>query len=279
VTGRGDWSVRVPHVAPGGWAFEFANDLYPDLDDAAVIALALRELEMGRDAVDRAHAWIAGMQSSNGGWGAFDVDNTSDWLYKIPFCDFGAVIDPPSEDVSAHALEALGPEPAYDAVVKRGLDYLLGEQCADGSWWGRWGVNHVYGTGAVLPALEACGFGPEHPAVRRAVAWLDSHQADNGGFGEDVASYYDPAFIGRGVTTPSQTAWALLAYVAAGEAQEPHARRAAEYLCAEQLEDGDWREAHFTGTGFPTDFMIRYHLYRLHYPVMALGRLRERLAR
>jgi squalene-hopene/tetraprenyl-beta-curcumene cyclase len=279
VTGRGDWSARVPHVAPGGWAFEFANDLYPDLDDAAVIALALRELEMGRDAVDRAHAWIAGMQSSNGGWGAFDVDNTSDWLYKIPFCDFGAVIDPPSEDVSAHALEALGPEPAYDAVVKRGLDYLLGEQRADGSWWGRWGVNHVYGTGAVLPALEACGFEPEHPAVRRAVAWLDSHQADNGGFGEDVASYYDPAFIGRGVTTPSQTAWALLAYVAAGEAQEPHARRAAEYLCAEQLEDGDWREAHFTGTGFPTDFMIRYHLYRLHYPVMALGRLRERLAR
>jgi len=279
VTAKGDWSVRVPHVAPGGWAFEFANDLYPDLDDAAVIALVLRELEMGRDAVDRAHAWIAGMQSSNGGWGAFDVDNTSDWLYKIPFCDFGAVIDPPSEDVSAHALEALGPEPAYDAVVKRGLDYLLGEQRADGSWWGRWGVNHVYGTGAVLPALEACGFEPEHPAVRRAVAWLDSHQADNGGFGEDVASYYDPAFIGRGVTTPSQTAWALLAYVAAGEAQGASARRAAEYLCAEQLEDGDWREAHFTGTGFPTDFMIRYHLYRLHYPVMALGRLRERLAR
>src|SRR5712692_7110386 len=131
VTAKGDWSVRVPHVAPGGWAFEFANDLYPDLDDAAVIALVLRELEMGRDAVDRAHAWIAGMQSSNGGWGAFDVDNTSDWLYKIPFCDFGAVIDPPSEDVSAHALEALGPEPAYDAVVKRGLDYLLGEQRAD----------------------------------------------------------------------------------------------------------------------------------------------------
>jgi squalene-hopene/tetraprenyl-beta-curcumene cyclase len=279
VTAKGDWSVRVPHVAPGGWAFEFANDLYPDLDDAAVIALALRELDLGRDAVERAHAWIAGMQSSSGGWGAFDVDNTSDWLYKIPFCDFGAVIDPPSEDVSAHALEALGPEPAYDAVVRRGLDYLLGEQRADGSWWGRWGVNHVYGTGAVLPALEACGFEPEHPAMRRAVAWLDSHQAENGGFGEDVASYYDPAFIGRGVTTPSQTAWALLAYVAAGEAQGASARRAAEYLCAEQLEDGDWREAHFTGTGFPTDFMIRYHLYRLHYPVMALGRLRERLAR
>jgi squalene-hopene/tetraprenyl-beta-curcumene cyclase len=279
VTAKGDWSVRVPHVAPGGWAFEFANDLYPDLDDAAVIALALRELNLGRDAVERAYAWIAGMQSSNGGWGAFDVDNTSDWLYKIPFCDFGAVIDPPSEDVSAHALEALGPEPAYDAVVSRGLDYLFGEQRADGSWWGRWGVNHVYGTGAVLPALEACGFEPEHPAMRRAVAWLDSHQAENGGFGEDVASYYDPAFIGRGVTTPSQTAWALLAYVAAGEAHGAPARRAAEYLCAEQLEDGDWREAHFTGTGFPTDFMIRYHLYRLHYPVMALGRLRERLAR
>src|SRR5207245_1774509 len=156
----------------GGWAFEFANDFYPDLDDAAVIALALRELEMGRGAVERAHAWIAGMQSSNGGWGAFDVDNTSTWLYRIPFCDFGAVIDPPSEDVSAHAVEALARRRGYDEAIRRGTEYLLGEQQRDGSWWGRWGVNHVYGTGAVLPALEAVGCESDHPAVRRAVAWL-----------------------------------------------------------------------------------------------------------
>lgn len=274
---RGDWAVRRPALEPGGWAFEFENDLYPDVDDAAVVVLALRSLGVGEEAAERGLAWIAGMQSRNGGWGAFDVDNTSDWLYRLPFCDFGAVIDPPSEDVTAHALEALAPEARYAPVVGRGVDYLLREQRADGSWWGRWGVNHVYGTGAALPALEACGLGPSHPAVRRAVAWLDEVQSARGGFGEDVLSYHDPAWRGRGVPTPSQTAWALLAYVAAGEAERSSARRAADYLCAEQLRDGDWREEHYTGTGFPTDFMIRYHLYRLHFPLMALGRLRERL--
>jgi squalene-hopene/tetraprenyl-beta-curcumene cyclase len=274
----GDWAVRVPHVEPGGWAFEFENDLYPDIDDAAVVALALRELDLGPEAVARSLRWIAGMQSSGGGWGAFDVDNTSDWLYRIPFFDFGAVIDPPSEDVTAHALEALVPEPAHGAAVRRGLDYLLGKQQEDGSWWGRWGVNHVYGTAAALPALEACGIPHDHPAVRHAVAWLDSVQAPDGGFGEDIRSYYDPAWRGRGVTTPSQTAWGVLAYVAAGEAHSRSARRAADSLCTSQMENGDWREDHYTGTGFPTDFMIRYHLYRLHFPLMALGRLRERLA-
>ena len=274
----GDWSVRRPDLAPGGWAFEFANDLYPDVDDAAVVALALRELDMGHDAVGRALEWVAGMQSSNGGWGSFDVDNTSDWLYKIPFCDFGAVIDPPSEDVTAHALEALASEQGYDEAVGRGLSYLFGEQQDDGSWWGRWGVNHIYGTGAALPALEACGVPHDHPAVRRAVAWLDSVQDSSGGFGEDIRSYHDPAFRGLGPLTPSQTAWALLAYVAAGAATSDAARRAGEYLCSAQDPGGDWTEEHYTGTGFPTDFMIRYHLYRLHFPLMALGRLRERLA-
>ncbi len=278
VTVKGDWAVRVPDLEPGGWAFEFANDTYPDVDDAAVVALALRELGLGDDAVARSRRWIAGMQSANGGWGAFDVDNTADWLYRIPFCDFGAVIDPPSEDVTAHALEALAPGPGYGDVVRRGLDYLLREQRSDGSWWGRWGVNHVYGTGAVLPALEACGISHDHPAVRRAVAWLDSVQAEGGGFGEDIRSYHDPAWRGRGVVTPSQTAWALVAYCAAGEAEGDRARRAGGSLCATQLPNGDWEERHFTGTGFPTDFMIRYHLYRLHFPLMALGRLRERLS-
>jgi len=277
VTVKGDWSVRVPDVEPGGWAFEFANDLYPDVDDAAVVCLALEELGIGDDAVQRGLRWMEGMQSSNGGWGAFDVDNTSDWLYKIPFFDFGAVIDPPSEDVAAHAVEALAPHPAYAATTNRGVDYLLREQQDDGSWWGRWGVNHVYGTAAVLPALEAAGIPHDHDSMYRAVEWLDSVQHESGGFGEDIRSYHEREWRGRGVPTASQTAWGALAYVAAGEAQRVSARRAADFLCVSQQGDGDWSEEHYTGTGFPTDFMIRYHLYRLHFPLIALGRLRERL--
>ena len=274
---KGDWSVRVPELLPGGWAFEFANEHYPDTDDAAVVTLALRSLGIGEEAERRGLRWLAGMQSSNGGWGAFDVDNTSDWLYKIPFFDFGAVIDPPSEDVTAHALEALADVAGYEETVRRGTDYLLRTQQPDGSWWGRWGVNHVYGTGAALPALEALGFGPDDTPIRRAVAWLDSVQDAGGGFGEDIGSYHQPVWRGRGVPTASQTAWALLAYVAGGAAKGEAARRAAEFLCSEQR-NGDWEEEHYTGTGFPTDFMIRYHLYRLHFPLMALGRLRERLS-
>jgi squalene-hopene/tetraprenyl-beta-curcumene cyclase len=277
VTTKGDWAIRRPNLAPGGWAFEFENDLYPDVDDTAVVALALRELGLGEDAVRRGLDWVEGMQSANGGWGAFDADNSSYWLYKLPFCDFGYVIDPPSEDVSAHAIEALAPEPRYADATARGLEYLVREQQWDGSWWGRWGVNHVYGTGAVLPALEAAGFEPDHPVIRNAVRWLDSVQHEHGGFGEDIRSYHEVAMRGRGAATPSQTAWALLGYVAAGDAQGSSARNAADYLCAEQEANGDFTEEHYTGTGFPTDFMIRYHLYRLHFPLMALGRLRERL--
>src|SRR5579859_1115791 len=279
VTVKGDWSVRVPDVEPGGWAFEFQNDLYPDVDDAAVVVLALEELGIGHEAVQRGLKWIEGMQSSNGGWGAFDVDNTSDWLYKIPFFDFGAVIDPPSEDVAAHAVEALAPHSAYDETTRRGVGYLLREQQDDGSWWGRWGVNHIYGTAAVLPALEAAGIPHGHGSMRRAVDWLDSVQHESGGFGEDIRSYHEREWRGRGVPTASQTAWGALAYVAAGEAQRASARRAADFLCVSQQGDGDWSEEHYTGTGFPTDFMIRYHLYRLHFPLIALGRLRERLNR
>ncbi len=279
VTVAGDWAVRTPQLAPGGWAFEFENDLYPDVDDTAVVALALRRCHRGRDAVDRGLAWTAGMQSRSGGWGAFDVDNEAYWLYKLPFCDFGKVTDEPSADVTAHALEALAPETGFDDEVRRGLDWLLREQEANGSWFGRWGVNHVYGTGAALPALEAVGIEPGHRAFRRAVAWLDSVQNEDGGFGEDIRSYADRTWRGRGTSTPSQTAWALLAYVAADEGGSQAARRAAEWLCRTQQPNGDWEEAHFTGTGFPLDFMIRYHLYRLHFPLLALGRLRERLSR
>jgi squalene-hopene/tetraprenyl-beta-curcumene cyclase len=279
VTVAGDWAVRLPELAPGGWAFEFENDFYPDVDDTAVVALALRRCHRAHEAVDRGLAWMAGMQSSRGGWGAFDADNEAFWLYKLPFCDFGKVTDEPSADVTAHAIEALVQERGYDHEVRRGLDWLLAEQEADGSWFGRWGVNHVYGTAAALPALEACGLGPEHPAMRRAIAWLDSVQNEDGGFGEDIRSYGDPAWRGRGASSPSQTAWALLAYVAANEAQGLPARRAAEWLCDAQQANGDWEEQQFTGTGFPLDFMIRYHLYRLHFPLLALGRLRERLSR
>src|SRR2546423_11775367 len=226
VTVKGDWAIRRPELAPGGWAFEFQNDLYPDVDDAAVTSLALRELGIGDAAVRRALDWVAGMQSKNGGWGAFDADNTKHWIPKIPFCDFGAVIDPPSVDVSAHALEVLAPEGGYEPEVERGLDYLVSEQEDDGSWWGRWGVNHLYGTGAALPALEACGVPHDHPSVRRAVDWMNSVQHESGGFGEDIRSYDAREWRGRGAPTPSQTPGGLLGDVAAGDADSEEAPRA-----------------------------------------------------
>jgi squalene-hopene/tetraprenyl-beta-curcumene cyclase len=274
---RGDWAIRRPDLAPGGWSFEFDNDLYPDIDDTVVVALALRELELGDEAVRRGLDWTVGMQSRSGGWGAFDADNEALWLYKLPMCDFGKVTDEPSADVTAHALETLGREVGYDSAVASGLDWLLAQQEPDGSWFGRWGVNHLYGTGAAVPALEACGVPPEHPAIRRALSWLDSVQQRSGAFGEDIVSYGDPARRGRGAATPSQTAWALLAYVAGGAERGLSTHRAAEYLCQTQRPNGDWDEQHYTGTGFPLDFMIGYHLYRVTFPLLALGRLRERL--
>jgi squalene-hopene/tetraprenyl-beta-curcumene cyclase len=273
----GDWAVRRPDLAPGGWAFEFANDGYPDTDDTAEVVLALRRVRHPaparlRGAVERGVRWTAGMQSRDGGWGAFDADNTRELAYKLPFCDFGAVIDPPSADVTAHVVEMLAAEGrADDEACRRGVGWLLEAQEPDGSWFGRWGCNHVYGTGAVVPALVAAGVGTDDPRIRRAVRWLVDHQNDDGGWGEDMRSYDDPAWIGRGESTASQTAWALLALLAAGETGDA-VDRGVGWLVRTQTPEGGWDEPQFTGTGFPGDFFINYHLYRLVFPVSALGR-------
>src|SRR6202034_929072 len=223
-------------------------------------------------AIDRGLRWLAGMQSKDGGWGAFDADNTRALVNKLPFCDFGAVIDPPSADVTAHIVEAFALEGKTDhPAVRRGVEWLLGAQEPDGSWFGRWGANYVYGTGAAVPALVVAGLSPEHRAVRRAVTWLEAHQNDDGGWGEDLRSYDDPAQRGRGPSTASQTAWALLALLAAGE-RGPATTRGVGYLVDTQRPDGTWDEPWYTGTGFPGDFYINYHLYRMVFPVSALGR-------
>jgi len=285
IRGPGDWQVRRPRLAPAGWAFEYDNDGYPDVDDTAEVVLALERVKLpagdapgtsgaASDAVRRAITWLTGMQSKDGGWAAFDADNTSTLVTKLPFCDFGEVIDPPSADVTAHTLEALAAAGLADSrPARRGVAWLLRNQEPDGSWFGRWGANYVYGTGAVVPALIAAGVLPHKAPIRRAVAWLVSHQNEDGGWGEDLRSYDDPAWAGKGASTASQTAWALLALLAAGGDE---AQAAADYgvrwLAATQRQDGSWDEPQFTGTGFPGDFYINYHLYRQVFPLSALGR-------
>ena len=285
IRGPGDWQVRRPALAPAGWAFEFDNDGYPDIDDTAEVVLALDRIQLpagpgagtsgnGAAAIQRAITWLTGMQSKDGGWGAFDADNTATLVTKLPFCDFGEVVDPPSADVTAHTVEALAAAGlAGSRPARRGVVWLLRNQEPDGSWFGRWGANYIYGTGAVVPALIAAGVRPDKPAIRRAVDWLIGHQNADGGWGEDLRSYEDPSWAGRGESTASQTAWALLALLAAGgsDAQQA-ADLGIQWLAANQRPDGTWDEPQFTGTGFPGDFYINYHLYRLTFPVSALGR-------
>jgi squalene-hopene/tetraprenyl-beta-curcumene cyclase len=278
----GDWAVRRPGLAPGGWAFEFHNDTYPDTDDTAEAVLALRRVGLAdRSALDRGVAWLIGMQCKDGGWGAFDADNTRTLCTKLPFCDFGEVIDPPSADVTAHVVEALAAEGLADGVAcRRGVQWLLAAQEPDGSWFGRWGANYVYGIGGVVPALIAAGIAADSLCIRRAIRWLEQHQNDDGGWGEDLRSYDNRAWAGRGESTASQTAWALLALLAAGEGSDARERgeqldvvqRGVRWLCDTQRSDGSWDEPQFTGTGFPGDFYINYHLYRMVFPITALGR-------
>ncbi|WP_131785100.1 squalene--hopene cyclase [Protofrankia symbiont of Coriaria ruscifolia] len=290
VTAAGDWAVKRPALAPGGWAFEFDNDLYPDVDDTAEVVLAIHRIldpqraSGGFDEVEpqlaarlrtaerRGIDWSIGMRSANGAWGAFDADNTRTLPTKLPFCDFGEVIDPPSADVTAHIVEMLAEVGQADnPVTEQAVRWLLDNQEPGGSWFGRWGVNHVYGTGAVVPALIVAGVPADHPSIIRAIRWLVEHQRPDGAWGEDLRSYTDDAWIGQGEATASQTAWALLALLAADPAS-PAVERGVRWLVDTQRPDGTWDEPYYTGTGFPGDFSINYHLYRLVFPLTALGR-------
>lgn len=310
---RGDWSFTVKGVECGGWAFERANELYPDLDDTAVAITVLAQLrKIAPDgyktriqaALRRAERWVLAMQSSNGGWAAFDKDNNRWLMAEIPFCDFGEVLDPPSADLTGHMLEALGAlgYGLEHPAVKRAVQFLFAEQEADGSWFGRWGVNYIYGTAAVLAGLRAVGLPANDPHIIRAADWLASHQNPDGSWGESCASYMDDSMRGRGPATPSQTGWALIGLIAAGNPRHvPVIRKGVEWLIANQV-DGTWHEAHYTGCGFPgygigervrfkrntallaqgrelsRGFMINYHLYRHYFPLQALGRARRVLA-
>ena len=277
ITAGGDWQMKCHGVECGGWAFEFENDSYPDIDDAAVVVLALLAAASpgsADEAVRRAVRWMLAMRSSNGAWAAFDRDNTREIVYRLPFADFGALLDPPSEDVTAHVLEMLAGL-GYDLQepnVAGGLAYLRRMQRPGGSWFGRWGVNHVYGTWCVISALTALRTGSD--MVERGTDWLLSVQNPDGGWGESCHSYVDESTAGVGRSTASQTAWAALALQAAGLGEHPTCRAGLDFLRERQV-DGTWDEPEHTGTGFPRDFYINYHLYRHVFPTMALAGARR----
>jgi squalene-hopene/tetraprenyl-beta-curcumene cyclase len=282
---RGDWIARRGSIRPGGWAFQHANPHYPDVDDTAVVAMAMDRVQSlsgrqtYRDSLARAREWILGMQSSNGAWGAFDADNEYYYLNNIPFADHGALLDPPTEDVTARCLSMLaqfGETAENSAAVERGVDYLRRTQHPEGSWFGRWGMNYIYGTWSVLCALNMVGVDRAAPQMRKAVAWLTAIQNEDGGWGEDGASYkldyrgYEPAS-----STASQTAWALLGLMAAGDVDHPAVVRGIDYLARSQGADGFWDEERYTATGFPRVFYLRYHGYAKFFPLWAMARYRN----
>ena len=279
---RGDWIAQRPNVRPGGWAFQYANAHYPDVDDTAVVAMALdRVRDSGQgdytSAIDRAREWIVGMQSVNGGWGAFDADNEYYYLNNIPFADHGALLDPPTEDVSARCLSMLAQlGDTTSAAAERALAYLRRSQRHDGSWYGRWGMNYIYGTWSVLSALNAAGVKPEAPEMRKAVEWLAATQNPDGGWGEDGSSYrLDYHGYEAAPSTASQTAWAVLGLIAAGAVDHPAVARGVKYLVDNQGADGFWNEPRYTATGFPRVFYLRYHGYPKYFPLWALARYRN----
>ncbi len=276
----GDWAAQRPGLEPGGWAFQYANPHYPDVDDTAVVMAALDRVDPQRyaESIRKGAVWLRGMQCQDGGWGAFDAENTAYYLNHIPFADHGALLDPPTADVSARCvsvLSVLGKRHS-DVVAHEGVDYLLREQEADGSWFGRWGTNYIYGTWSSLAALNAAGLAHDHPALRKAVKWLESKQRDDGGWGEDGRSYWTDQPRGEAtVSTPSQTAWALMGLMAAGEVANPAVARGIDYLMRTRNDENLWDEQHYTAVGFPRVFYLRYHGYRQFFPVWALARYRN----
>jgi squalene-hopene/tetraprenyl-beta-curcumene cyclase len=275
----GDWAKTVRGVEPGGWFFEYRNGFYPDTDDTSMVLIALaRSGYAAREAcagpVHRALAWLLAMQNRDGGWAAFDRNIDKQVLERVPFADHNAMLDPSCPDITARVLEALSHfgfrtgQPPVDAAVR----FILSHQEESGAWFGRWGVNYIYGTWQVLVGLQAIGFDMTAPVVRRAVRWLKEVQNEDGGWGESCRSYDDPAVAGCGASTASQTAWALLGLLAAGEAEGAEARAGAEFLVGTQRADGGWTEEPFTGTGFPRVFYLKYHMYPVYFPLMALGR-------
>ncbi len=282
----GDWAVKVPNCEPGGWYFEFNNEFYPDTDDTAQVLLALKHVDHPRErnqiqAAERPIRWEFAMQCRNGGWGSFDKDNTKMIFQYIPFADHNAMLDPPTVDITGRMLEMLA---SYgytrdDKRVKKAIDFILKEQEPDGSWFGRWGVNYIYGTFLVLRGLEAIGFDQHEPQVQQAAEWIRMVQNPDGGWGESCGTYDDPDTRGVGVSTPSQTAWAVLGLLAAGDDRSDSVAKGIRWLLTRQLSDGSWdesmregaqREGIITGTGFPKVFYLAYTMYRQYFPLLAL---------
>jgi squalene-hopene/tetraprenyl-beta-curcumene cyclase len=281
VLGAGDWQVKNKDAAPGGWVFEFRNDFYPDVDDTAFVLMALQRVKFPdparmEAAVRRGIQWLLSMQNRDGGWAAFDRDNSKGFLCNIPFADHNAMLDPSTADVTARVLECLGRFgwSANHPAIQRAVEFLLKDQCEDGSWFGRWGVNYVYGTSGVLRSLETVSLTAKE-YCQRAVRWLCSVQKPDGSFGESLRSYTEPQTKGEGPSTASQTAWGLIGLLAGAEASDPAIQKAVSYLVDEQNADGSWSESEFTGTGFPCVFYLKYHLYRNSFPLYALARFRN----
>lgn len=281
----GDWRESKPDLAGGGWPFQFENSHYPDLDDTSVVAWAMEDFghEAFTYAIERAAEWVAGMQSANGGFGSFDADNTYYYLNEIPFADHGALLDPPSSDVTARCVTLLARarnNERYRAVMARAIDYLRTEQEDHGAWFGRWGTNYIYGTWSVLVGLKAAGLAPDDPCIRGAVAWLARIQRPDGGWGETNDSYHDPELAGHAVrSTAFQTAWAILALLAAGECDSAVVARGIEFLLRCQDRDGLWTDDEFTAPGFPRVFYLKYHGYAKYFPLWALASYRNCRAR